>query len=60
MHQNNERFVLRCENCDHAYLCRTLNPYKCKELFTLATGTNFSVEELEQVDYYLSLSFVDV
>ena len=44
-----------CENCDHADLCRILNPYQYGCCFILATSTNFCNEELEQAEYYLSL-----
>lgn len=55
MFQNQKTFILQCENCDHAPLCRILNPYQSDNCFILATSTNFSIEELEQTEYYLSL-----
>lgn len=48
-----------CEKCDYADTCRILNPYECDN-FLLATSTNFSSEELERVDYYLSLSSAEL
>jgi len=55
MHQNKHRFIIMCENCDHADICRILNPYQYGCCFILATSTNFCTEELERVDHYLSL-----
>lgn len=55
MFHKKDYYIIHCEKCDHADRCRILNPYECEDNFILATNTNFSSEELERVDYYLSL-----
>ena len=49
-----EHYIILCEFCDHSEICKILNPYECKGNFSLAHGTNFDMEILEDTDYYLS------